>query len=175
MDRQSIVDEMERARDDFHRLVDPATTAELHRQSNGTKWTNDQLLFHMLFGYLIVIPRRRASSRPLRNEQGVRPRRCTPGDESREGPRLPAQAGHALPYGLGPLLPGVHDHRGPLSLRDPALRPPPETTHPCRHCCILSSPPRRPARRSPTDRRRRDAQGPVERHDGRPTVVGWRH
>jgi len=23
-------------------------------ESNGTKWTNDQLLFHMLFGYLIV-------------------------------------------------------------------------------------------------------------------------
>jgi len=54
MDRQSIVDEMERARDDFHRLVDTATTAELRQQSNGTKWTNDQLLFHMLFGYLIV-------------------------------------------------------------------------------------------------------------------------
>jgi hypothetical protein len=54
MDRQSIVDEMERARDDFHRLVDTATTAELRQQSNGTKWTNDQLLFHMPFGYLIV-------------------------------------------------------------------------------------------------------------------------
>jgi len=37
MDRQSIVDEMERARDDFHRLVDTATTAELRQQSNGTK------------------------------------------------------------------------------------------------------------------------------------------
>ena len=33
MDRQSIVDEMERVRDDFHRLVDTATTAELHRQT----------------------------------------------------------------------------------------------------------------------------------------------
>jgi len=54
MDRQSIVDEMERARDDFHRLVDMATEAELRQQSNGTKWTNGQLLFHMLFGYLIV-------------------------------------------------------------------------------------------------------------------------
>ncbi len=54
MDRQSIVDEMERACDDFHRLVVTATEAELRQQSNGTKWTNDQLLFHMLFGYLIV-------------------------------------------------------------------------------------------------------------------------
>ena len=23
-------------------------------RSNGTKWTNDQLLFHMLFGYMLV-------------------------------------------------------------------------------------------------------------------------
>lgn len=49
-----IADEMRAARDDFHRLVDEATTAELRRRSNGTRWTNDQLLFHMLFGYLVV-------------------------------------------------------------------------------------------------------------------------
>ena len=54
MDRQVIIDEMERARADFHHLVDCATTAELRRPSSGTKWTNDQLLFHMLFGYMIV-------------------------------------------------------------------------------------------------------------------------
>jgi hypothetical protein len=54
MDRQDIVDEMERARADFHHLVDTATTAELRQPSNGTKWTNEQLLFHMLFGYLVV-------------------------------------------------------------------------------------------------------------------------
>lgn len=54
MDRQAIVAELERARADFHDLVDSATTAELRRPSNGTKWTNDQLLFHMLFGYLVV-------------------------------------------------------------------------------------------------------------------------
>jgi len=39
----------------FHRLLDSATVAELSRPSNGTKWTNGQLLFHMLFGYLIVV------------------------------------------------------------------------------------------------------------------------
>ncbi len=49
-----IIDELQAARQDFHRLVDDATTAELRGPSNGTKWTNDQLLFHMLFGYLIV-------------------------------------------------------------------------------------------------------------------------
>ena len=50
----TIADEIRVARDDFHLLVDEATTAELRKPSNGTKWTNDQLLFHMLFGYMIV-------------------------------------------------------------------------------------------------------------------------
>lgn len=31
-----------------------ATTSDLRRQSEGTAWTNRQLLFHMLFGYLIT-------------------------------------------------------------------------------------------------------------------------
>ena len=55
MDREVVRDEMEQARETFHRLLDSATVAELSRPSNGTKWTNGQLLFHMLFGYLIVI------------------------------------------------------------------------------------------------------------------------
>ena len=54
MERQAIFAEMQRARADFHHLVDTATTAELRQPSDGTKWTNDQLLFHMLFGYLVV-------------------------------------------------------------------------------------------------------------------------
>ena len=54
MTPHAIADEIRRARDDFHRLVDNATTADLRKRSNGTKWTNDQLLFHMLFGYMLV-------------------------------------------------------------------------------------------------------------------------
>jgi hypothetical protein len=54
MDAQDIVDEMEHARRDFHHLLDTATSAELRRGSNGTRWTNEQLLFHMLFGYVLV-------------------------------------------------------------------------------------------------------------------------
>jgi hypothetical protein len=50
----SIASEIRDARDDFHRLVDEATTLELRRRSDGTRWTNEQLLFHMLFGYLVV-------------------------------------------------------------------------------------------------------------------------
>jgi hypothetical protein len=46
--------EMDRARGEFHELLASATPADLHRRSDGTRWTNDQLLFHMLFGYLLV-------------------------------------------------------------------------------------------------------------------------
>jgi hypothetical protein len=45
---------MESARLDFHQLIGDATPADLRRPSDGTRWTNQQLLFHMLFGYLIV-------------------------------------------------------------------------------------------------------------------------
>jgi hypothetical protein len=55
VDRQVVRDEMEQARQTFHRLLESATVGELSRPSNGTKWTNGQLLFHMLFGYLIVV------------------------------------------------------------------------------------------------------------------------
>ena len=50
----AIADEIRAARADFHRLVDDATSAELRRGSNGTRWSNEQLLFHMLFGYILV-------------------------------------------------------------------------------------------------------------------------
>jgi hypothetical protein len=46
--------EMNRARRDFHDLLTSATVGELRRPSQGTRWTNEQLLFHMLFGYLVV-------------------------------------------------------------------------------------------------------------------------
>ena len=45
---------MEQARQDFHRLLSRANAADLRRSPDGTRWTNQQLLFHMLFGYLIV-------------------------------------------------------------------------------------------------------------------------
>ena len=54
VDKREIREEMERARQTFHQLLSQATPAGLRRRSNGTKWTNEQLLFHMLFGYLIV-------------------------------------------------------------------------------------------------------------------------
>jgi hypothetical protein len=54
MERREIITEMERARADFHQLLDSASSAELRAPTRGTRWTNEQLLFHMLFGYLLV-------------------------------------------------------------------------------------------------------------------------
>ena len=54
LDRAAVHDELERARIEFRELLDKASAASLRRRSNGTRWTNRQLLFHMLFGYLIV-------------------------------------------------------------------------------------------------------------------------
>lgn len=41
-------------RDDFHRLVVGAAAADLDRDSEGTRWTNRELLFHMWFGQRIT-------------------------------------------------------------------------------------------------------------------------
>ena len=38
----------------LHALLDAADPADLRRRSDGTRWTNEQLLFHMVFGYLVV-------------------------------------------------------------------------------------------------------------------------
>jgi DinB superfamily len=54
MDTPGIDAELERVTADFHGLLDSATHAELRSRTNGTKWTNRQLLFHMLFGFILV-------------------------------------------------------------------------------------------------------------------------
>lgn len=54
MQPRDISTELERVRLDFHHLLDHATSAELKAGTSGTRWTNEQLLFHMLFGYLLV-------------------------------------------------------------------------------------------------------------------------
>ncbi len=54
MDRDQIFAELGRVRDDYRELLDTATVAELRKPTDGTKWNNEQLLFHMLFGYLLV-------------------------------------------------------------------------------------------------------------------------
>jgi hypothetical protein len=54
MDRREIDAELGRVAADFHLLLNAVAPAELRRPTNGTKWTNKQLLFHMLFGFIIV-------------------------------------------------------------------------------------------------------------------------
>lgn len=54
VDREAIHEELERVRTDLHHLVAEATTAQLRRRTDGTRWTNQQLLWHMAFGYLVV-------------------------------------------------------------------------------------------------------------------------
>ena len=54
LDRQPIHEELERVRADLQQLVEQATTGDLRRRTDGTRWTNRQMLWHMVFGYLIV-------------------------------------------------------------------------------------------------------------------------
>jgi DinB superfamily len=54
MDGRDIDAELERVTADYRRLLDTATRAELRMPTNGTTWTNKQLLFHMLFGFVLV-------------------------------------------------------------------------------------------------------------------------
>jgi hypothetical protein len=54
IDRGSIRAEFAKDRATFHALLDAASEEELARPSDGTRWTNRQLLFHMMFGYLVV-------------------------------------------------------------------------------------------------------------------------
>jgi len=52
--RQRVGQEIGQARVTFRALAEGATPAGLRRRSAGTRWTNRQLLFHMVFGYLVV-------------------------------------------------------------------------------------------------------------------------
>jgi hypothetical protein len=54
VDREQVCAELDRVRNDYRELLDTATVAELRNPTEGTKWNNEQLLFHMLFGYLLV-------------------------------------------------------------------------------------------------------------------------
>jgi hypothetical protein len=52
--RQDVCDELDRVRTDFSALVARSDDKVLARLSSGTRWTNRQLLFHMLLGYLVT-------------------------------------------------------------------------------------------------------------------------
>jgi hypothetical protein len=50
----SIEDGYAHASRELKALLERATPDDLCRRSNGTRWTNEQLLFHMVFGYMVV-------------------------------------------------------------------------------------------------------------------------
>lgn len=52
--KEDITDGYARAARELKVLLDGATPQDLRRGSNGTRWTNEQLLFHMVFGYMVV-------------------------------------------------------------------------------------------------------------------------
>ena len=54
MDRAAVAGGLSRADADFQDLVARAPAKELRARSAGTRWTNRQLMFHMVFGFLIV-------------------------------------------------------------------------------------------------------------------------
>lgn len=54
MEPAEVREEMRRARAEFHHLVDVASPDALRRPSNGTRWTNRQLMFHMVLGFAVV-------------------------------------------------------------------------------------------------------------------------
>jgi hypothetical protein len=53
-DRKALVADLERVRADFHRLLSKVRDGEWDQPTSGTRWTNEQLLFHMVFGYMVV-------------------------------------------------------------------------------------------------------------------------
>ncbi|MGY5310582.1 DinB family protein [Nocardia gipuzkoensis] len=55
VDRRAIAEEWETARTTLRRLVGSATPTDFQRPSDGTRWSNEQLLFHMVFGFMIVL------------------------------------------------------------------------------------------------------------------------
>ena len=53
-DDASLARDLERARRDFQKLLTAVGDDEWTKPISGTRWTNEQLLFHMVFGYMVV-------------------------------------------------------------------------------------------------------------------------
>jgi hypothetical protein len=54
MDRGAIVADLVACRHDLHHLLAAATPARLRGGTAGTRWSDQKLLFHMVFGFLIA-------------------------------------------------------------------------------------------------------------------------
>ena len=54
IDRAAITADLERARIDFQHLIEMADDDDWIKPTEGTRWNNEELLFHMVFGYMVV-------------------------------------------------------------------------------------------------------------------------
>lgn len=54
MEPRQVDVELRRVQAEFHQLIAVASPDDLRRPSNGTRWTNRQLLFHMVLGFGVV-------------------------------------------------------------------------------------------------------------------------
>jgi len=54
IDRAAIAAELDRARIDFRHLIEIADDDDWTKPTEGTGWNNEQLMFHMVFGYMVV-------------------------------------------------------------------------------------------------------------------------
>ncbi|MEV6823818.1 DinB family protein [Amycolatopsis sp. NPDC051102] len=54
MDRQAVHEQWDRDLATLRALVADTPAAQLRRRSRGTRWTNRQLVFHLVFGYQIT-------------------------------------------------------------------------------------------------------------------------
>lgn len=54
VDRVAVADDLERARTEFHRILASMRDDDWDTPSVGTRWTNEELLYHIVFGYMVV-------------------------------------------------------------------------------------------------------------------------
>ena len=55
VNRAALAEDLERVRGELHRLLADAERDDAWtKPTRGTRWTNEQLLFHMVFGYMVV-------------------------------------------------------------------------------------------------------------------------
>lgn len=54
IDRAAVAADLERVRADFEQLLAAADSRDWRAPTSGTRWSNEQLLFHMVFGYMVV-------------------------------------------------------------------------------------------------------------------------
>jgi hypothetical protein len=50
----TALSDLERARTDFRRLLTDVGEDEWEKPTSGTRWNNEELLFHLVFGYMVA-------------------------------------------------------------------------------------------------------------------------